>query len=198
MPTSMLQCAVYVASASPACGFGRPDVLLSVYAVNNSDLETWLHFRVLQIAGGKLSEASRSFLQAEVPNPPRSCDPSDRLDDDHMTAEVHRRCGGSYPWSRIMAGCTILISMASLTFLFNQLSSLASTVTLSLVILWCSCVQSVPDLGLGRLGSCPGASTKKGLHKSTFFISIWLCHTVYVIGAYLSTFASFILITRLY
>ena len=28
---------------------------------------------------------------------------------------------------------------------------------------------TAPDLGLGRLGSCPGASTKKGLHKSTYF-----------------------------
>ena len=52
------------------------------------------------------------------------------------------------------------------------------------------------DLGLGRLGSCPGASTKKGLHKSTFFLKIWLCRTVNVIGACLATFASFILITR--
>ena len=32
---SMLQYAVYVASASSACGFGRPGVLLSVSAVNN-------------------------------------------------------------------------------------------------------------------------------------------------------------------
>ena len=41
-------------------------------------IETWLPFRVLKFAWGKLSEASRSFLQAEVPNlwpnPPRSCD----------------------------------------------------------------------------------------------------------------------------
>ena len=35
---SMLQCAVYVASASSACGFGRPGVILSVSAVNNSQL----------------------------------------------------------------------------------------------------------------------------------------------------------------
>ena len=35
---SMLQYAVYVASASSACGFGRPGVLLSVSAVNNSQL----------------------------------------------------------------------------------------------------------------------------------------------------------------
>ena len=36
-----------------------------------------------------------------MPNPPRSCD---RLDDDHMTTEVHRRWGGgsSYTWSRFM------------------------------------------------------------------------------------------------
>ena len=39
-----------------------------------------------------------------MPNPPRS---RDRLDDGHMTAEVHR---SSYPWSRFMAGCPILIS----------------------------------------------------------------------------------------
>ena len=32
----VLQYAVYVASASSACGFGRPGVLLSVSAVNNS------------------------------------------------------------------------------------------------------------------------------------------------------------------
>ena len=55
-----------------------------------------------------------------MPHPPRSCD---NLDDDHMKAEVHRRWGGgggsSYPWSRFMAGCPILISMASLTFLFS-------------------------------------------------------------------------------
>ena len=25
---------------------------------------------------------------------------------------------------------------------------------------------AVPDLGLGTLGTCPGASTRKGLHKS--------------------------------
>ena len=63
-----------------------------------------------------------------MPTPPRS---RDRLDDGHMTAEVHRRWGGSsYPWSRFMAGCPILISMASLTFLLNQPSSLASTLTL--------------------------------------------------------------------
>ena len=35
---SMLQYAVYVASASPACGFGRPGVFLSVSAVSNSQL----------------------------------------------------------------------------------------------------------------------------------------------------------------
>ena len=42
-----------------------------------------------------------------------------------------------YPWSRFKAGCPIL--MAS-----NQMSSLASTLTLSLVILWCSCAQCSP------------------------------------------------------
>ena len=39
---------------------------------------------------------------------------------------------------------------------------------------------AAPDLGLGRLGSCPGASTKKGLHKSTHFFnmaeSYSVCH----------------------
>ena len=55
---------------------------------------------------------------------------SDRLDDGHMTAVFHRRWGNSYPWSRFMAGWSILISMASLTFLFNQMSSLASNLTL--------------------------------------------------------------------
>ena len=85
-----------------------------------------------------------------MPHPPRSCD---SLDDDHMTAEVHRRWGGgsSYPWSRFMAGCPILILMASLTFLFNQTSSLASTLTLSLVILWCSCAQCSPTAVSGFL-----------------------------------------------
>ena len=28
-----------------------------------------------------------------------------------MTTEVHRRWGSSYPWSRFMAGCTMLISI---------------------------------------------------------------------------------------
>ena len=76
-------------------------------------------------------------------HPPRSCD---SLDDDHMTAEVHRRWGGgsSYPWSWFMAGCPILISMASLIFLFTQTSSLAITLTLSSVIFWCSCAQCSP------------------------------------------------------
>ena len=60
-----------------------------------------------------------------MPNPSRLCD---RLDDGHMTAVVHRRWGSSYPLSRFMAGCPILILMASLTFLFNQIfSSLASS-----------------------------------------------------------------------
>ena len=27
-------------------------------------------------------------------------------------------------------------------------------------------IVTVPDLGLGTLGTCPGASTRKGLHKS--------------------------------
>ena len=86
-----------------------------------------------------------------MPHPPRSCD---SLDDDHMTAEVHRRWGGgsSYLWSRFMAGCPISISMASLTFLFkNQTSSLASTLTLSLVILWYSCAQCSPTAVSGFL-----------------------------------------------
>ena len=43
-----------------------------------------------------------------------------------------------------MAGCPILFSMASLTFLFNQMSSLTSILTLSLVILWCSCGECSP------------------------------------------------------
>ena len=50
-------------------------------------------------------------------SPPRSCD---RLDDDHMTAVVHRRWVGSlYPWSQFMACCPNLIwwlpSLFSLT-----------------------------------------------------------------------------------
>ena len=79
-----------------------------------------------------------------MPNPPRSCD---RLDDDHMTAEVTCRWGELVP----PAGCPILISMASLTFLFNQMSSLASTLTLSLVILLCSCGQCSPTAVSGFL-----------------------------------------------
>ncbi len=65
--------------------------------------------------------------------------------------------GSSYPWSRFMAGCPILISMASLIFLFNQTSSLASTLTLSLVILCCSCAQCSPTAvsGFLRLSSSP-------------------------------------------
>ena len=27
-------------------------------------------------------------------------------------------------------------------------------------------IATVPDLGLGTLGTCPGASTRKGLHKN--------------------------------
>ena len=38
VPISLLQYAVYVASASSACGFWRPGVLLLVSAVNNSQL----------------------------------------------------------------------------------------------------------------------------------------------------------------
>ena len=34
-----------------------------------------------------------------MPNTQRSCD---RLDDDHMTSEVRRRWGISYPWSKFM------------------------------------------------------------------------------------------------
>ena len=56
------------------------------------------------------------------------------LDDDHMTALVHRRWGSSYSWSRFMAGCPILISLASLTFCFSHISSVSSTLTLSFVI----------------------------------------------------------------
>ena len=59
--------------------------------------------------------------------------------------------GSSYPWSRFMAGCPILILMASLNFLFNQMSSLPSTLTLSLVILWCSCAQCSPTAVSGFL-----------------------------------------------
>ena len=44
----------------------------------------------LDLARGYLSDASRILRQAEVPNPPRSCDP---LDNDHVTTEVHRRWG---------------------------------------------------------------------------------------------------------
>ena len=44
----MLQYAVYVASASPACEVGGPGVLLSVDAVNNSQLA----FRKFQILTG--------------------------------------------------------------------------------------------------------------------------------------------------
>ena len=41
-----------------------------------------------------------------MPHSLRSCD---RLDDDHMPAEVHRRWGGSsYPWSQFMAGELLL------------------------------------------------------------------------------------------
>ena len=41
-------------------------------------------------ASGKLLNTSRILLQAYVPHHPRS---RDRLDYDHMTAEVHRRWG---------------------------------------------------------------------------------------------------------
>ena len=45
----MLQYAVYVASASSACGFGRPALLLSVYVVNNSQLG-FLKFHIHQLS----------------------------------------------------------------------------------------------------------------------------------------------------
>ena len=48
---SMLQYAVYVASASSACGFGRPGVLRSVSAVNNSQLA----FRKFHLLTGLLA-----------------------------------------------------------------------------------------------------------------------------------------------
>ena len=41
--------------------------------------------------------------------------------------------------------------MASLTFLFNQMSSLASTLTPSFVIVWCSCAQCSPTAVSGFL-----------------------------------------------
>ena len=41
------------------------------------------------------------------------------------------------------------------------------------------CFRPAPDLGLGRLGSCPGASTKKGLHKSTYFFNMAVSYSVY-------------------
>ena len=40
-------------------------------------------------------------------------------------------------------------------------------------------IGSAPDLGLGRLGSCPGASTKKGLHKSTYFFNMAESYSVW-------------------
>ena len=70
---------------------------------------------------GKLSWASRSFLFHQA-----YC--LIRLDDSLTWQQTFIVDGGSsYPWSRFMAGCPILISMASLTFLLNQMSSLAST-----------------------------------------------------------------------
>ena len=65
----------------------------SNYSTSNAISSSYLS-ESLTFARGKLSGASRTFLQAEVPNPPRSCD---RLDDDHMTAEVHRRWGELVP-----------------------------------------------------------------------------------------------------
>ena len=50
------------------------------------------------------------------------------------TGVVNRKSGSLYPWSRFMAACPILISLASLTFLFSLVSSLSSTLTLSFVI----------------------------------------------------------------
>ena len=57
-------------------------------------------------------------------NRPRSHDSSLQIDVDR---------GISYSWSRFPASFLTLISMASLSFLFNQMSSLANTLTLSLL-----------------------------------------------------------------
>ena len=40
-------------------------------------------------------------------------------------------------------------------------------------------MHPAPDLGLGRLGSCPGASTKRASTKALFFnmaVSYSVCH----------------------
>ena len=62
--------------------------------------------------------------------------------------------GSSYPWSRFIAGCPILISMAYVTLSSNQLYYmfyLANTLTLSLVKMWCSCAQCSPTAMSGFL-----------------------------------------------
>ena len=101
-------------------------------------------------ASGYLSNTSRILLQAYVPHPPRS---RDRLDYDHMTAEVHRRWGELVPLVAVHGRLSYFnFDGFSLTFLFNQMPSLARTLTLSLVILWCSCVQCSLTAVSGFLG----------------------------------------------
>ena len=52
-------------------------------------------------------------------------------------------------------------------------------------------------LTTGQTGQLPRGLHKKGPpQKHIYFLNIWLYCTVYVIGAYLSAFASFILITH--
>ena len=53
------------------------------HAQHDNSLRILVTFHSLYVSlSGKLSHASCMLLQAEVPNPPRSCD---HLDDDHMT-----------------------------------------------------------------------------------------------------------------
>ena len=93
--------------------------------------------RLVQTFAGNSRASSGLLLR-----PPTS---RDRLDEYHMTAVDDRR------WERGLVSLvafhirlSYLISMASLTFPSNQLyymHYLADTLTLSFVMLWCSCAQ---------------------------------------------------------
>ena len=58
-------------------------------------------------------------------------------------------------------------------------------------------VCSSAGLRTGQTGQLPRGLHKKGPPQKHMFFLMWLYRTVYIIGAYLSTFASFILITRI-
>ena len=66
--------------------------------------------------------------------------------------------------------------------------------TIILIIMYAIVVNSA-GLRTGQTGQLPRGLLKKGPPQKHIFFLIWLYRTVYIIMAYLSTFASFILIT---